>query len=215
MGLYYDFYESPSAKDTSERTRLHARVVTSGTTTTDELVETIHSNSTLTTADAKAALISFVEVMGKELSRGRRVHLEGLGYFQLTLSSPPVQSAKEVRAESVRVKSVAFRAETSFKKRFTAVELERAKTKRHSNRYSETEIDGLLTAYFHDHHHITRREFARLCGFTESTAKRRLQALLAAGKLRNAGYRNFSLYEPVEGSVFDPDISSSGASRQD
>lgn len=199
MGLRYDFYENPSPKDSKKRQRLHARVVTWGTMRTDELAKRIHSMSTLTTGDIQAALVSFVEVMADELSSGRRIHLEGLGYFQLTLECPPVQSPREIRAESVRVKSVAFRPEAGFKERFRNVRLERAKDKRHSNSYSEIEVDGLLTGYFLDHPHITRRQFSALCGFTESTAKRRLRELVAAGKLRNGGYRNFPLYEPVEG----------------
>lgn len=198
MGLYYDFYENPSPKDSTERPLLHARVITSETTSTDEIAEEIHNRSTLTTGDAKAALISFVEVMAHELSRGRRVHLEGLGYFQLTLSSPPVHSPKEIRAESVHVKSVAFRAEVSFKRRFKKVFLERSREKRHSNRYSEAEIDALLSGYFLNHPHITRYEFCRLCGLTDSTAKRRLRELVAAGKLTNTGYKNFPLYEPMK-----------------
>ncbi len=199
MGLRYDFYENPSRKDNTKRPRLHARVVTQGTMSTDEIAEQIHSRSTLTTGDAKAALISFIEVMAQELSDGRRIYLEGLGYFQLTLSSPPITSPKEIRAESIHVKSVAFRAEASFKKRFTSVRLERAREKRHSNRYSEIEIDGLLTGHFLDNAKITREQFSRLCGFTKSTAKRRLRELVAAGKLTNTGYKNFPTYEPVKG----------------
>lgn len=199
MALRYDFYENPSPKGSTKRPRLHARAITSDTMDTDELAERIHGNSTLTTGDAKAALISFIEVMAVELASGRRIHLEGLGYFQLTLASPPITSPKEIRAESVHVKSIAFRAEVGFKKRFTDVRLVRAREKRHSSRYSEIEIDGLLTSHFLDHPHITRREFSALCGFTASTAKRRLRELVAAGKLQNTGYRTFPQYEPVKG----------------
>jgi len=199
MGLRYDFYENPLPKGSNRKPRLHTRVVTGSTTTTDEIATRIHDASSLTVGDVKASLLSLIEVMANELASGRRVHLEGLGYFQLTLSSPSVKSPKEIRAESIRVKSVAFRAETSFKKRFLNIPLERVREKRHSNRYSEIEIDGLLTSHFLDNTYITSRKFQTLCGFTESTAKRRLRQLIANGKLRKTGHRQFPLYEPVKG----------------
>lgn len=198
MSLRYDFYENPSRKDSTKPPKLHTRVVTSGTTDTHRIIEYIHSVSTLTSADVKASLISLIEAMANELASGRRVHLEGLGYFQLTLSSPPVRSPKEIRAESIRVKSVAFRPEASFKKRFRGLPVKRAKIKQHSDRRSALEIDELLKSYFLNHPHITRRSFCSLCGFTESTGKRHLRQLVADGKLHNIGYRNFPLYEPVE-----------------
>ncbi len=199
MGLRYDFYENPLPKESNREKRLHTRVVTWGTATTDEIVSRIHNASTLTIGDVKASLISLIEVMADELSSGRRVHLEGLGYFQLTLSSPPVKSAKEIRAESVHVKNISFRAEASFKKRFSHIPLARARRKRHSNRYSDIEIDALLTRHFRDNTYITSRGFRALCGFTESTAKRRLRKLIADGKLQKTGHRQSPLYKPVKG----------------
>lgn len=198
MSLRYDFYENPLPKDSNKHPQLHPRVVTSGTMNTSEMAKRIHGMSTLTIGDIKATLISLVELMADELASGKRIHLEGLGYFQLTLSSLPVHSPKEIRAESISVKSVVFRSEKSFKKRFIGIPMERVREKRHSNRYSDFEIEDLLAKYFLHHPHITRREFGILCGFTESTAKRRLNKLVADGKLQNAGYKNFPLYKPVE-----------------
>jgi predicted histone-like DNA-binding protein len=199
MSLHYDFYENPASGDSDKRPKLHARVVTDGTMNIDDLARYIHEICTLTTADIKASLVALVEVMADELASGRRIHLDGLGYFNLTLTSPPIDSPKEIRAESVHVRSVAFRAEESFKKRFRSIALKRIKEKRHSNHYSDIEIDGLLTGYFLDNAHITCRAFCSLCGFTKSTGWRRLHQLVAEGKLRNAGYHNLPLYEPVKG----------------
>jgi predicted histone-like DNA-binding protein len=199
MSLRYDFYENPAPKDSDKRPKLHARVVTDGTMNIDELARHIHGICTLTTADIKASLIALVEVMANELASGQRIHLDGLGYFNLTLAAPPVDSPKEIRAESIQVRSVVFRPEKSFKKRFKGIPLKRSKEKKHSNRYSAIEIDGLLTGYFLNNTHITCRTFCSLCGFTESTGRRRLHQLVAEGKLRNTGYRSLPLYEPVKG----------------
>jgi hypothetical protein len=111
-----------------------------------------------------------------------------------------METKKFLIAESlIHVRSIAFRPDESFKKRFKSIPLKRSKEKRHSNPYSAIEIDGLLTGYFLDNAHITRRAFCSLCGLTETTGKRRLRQLVAEGKLRKTGYANLPLYEPVKG----------------
>ncbi len=198
MGIRYDFYENPAQKKDTKQPKLHARVVSSGTMTTDEIALRIHGNSTLTTGDVKAVLTSLSELIVSELSFGRRVHVEGLGYFHLTLSCPPVKSPKEIRAESIRVKSIAFRPEIELKKNFKRLPFQRVREKRHSCRYSEIEIDGLLTGHFMDNLYITRRQFQGLCGMTTTTAFRRIKQLIADGKLQRS-HAHRSLYEPVKG----------------
>jgi predicted histone-like DNA-binding protein len=198
MSLHYDFYENPVLKNSDEPPKLHTRVVTKGTMSVDQLAQYIHEMCTLSTADIKASLVALVEVMAGELASGRRIHLDGLGYFQLTLSSPSVDSPKDIRGGSVCVRSVAFRPEKNFMKRFKSISLRRSKEKKHSSRCSDTEIDSLLANYFLDNVHITCRTFCSLCGFTDSTGRRRLRRLVAEGKLRNTGYRNLPLYEPVK-----------------
>lgn len=195
--LDYDFYENPPRKGWYGRKRLHARVVTQGTTGTDELAECIHDCSSLSTGDAKAALVAFTEVIIRELSYGRRIHLEGLGYFQLTLDCPVIYDRKEIRAESVRVKSVAFRPEVHIKKHFKAVQLKRVSEKAHSKRRTAEEIEELLTRYFQKNTYITSAEFCRLCGLTKSTAYRWLKKLLADGKLLKTGHAGAPLYRQV------------------
>jgi len=178
---------------------MHARVVTSGTMETGDIAKVIQETCTLTTGDIKAVLDSLSNLMVREMSSGKRIHLEGLGYFQLVLSCPPVHTSNEIRAESVRVKSVAFRPEIGLKGRFRNVSLERSPVKRHSNVYSDIEVDGLLTGHFLDNTFITSREFQKLCGFTRSTATRRIKQLIMDGKLRKVGHSRFPLYEPEPG----------------
>lgn len=199
MGLEYDFYQNPIPKGSNRKPRLHARVVTNGTTTTDQLAEIIHDRSTLTVGEVKAVLDSLSVLLLHELAYSRRVHLEGLGYFQLVLECPPVKTEKEIRAESIKVKTVVFRAEEKLKKKARGLRVERVRRKNKSKNYSDIEIDGLLTAHFMDHDHITSRDFARICGLTDSTAGRRLRKLLDEKRLSRVGHRASSVYVPVKG----------------
>ncbi len=199
MSLQYDFYASPSPKGSNRNQQLHARVKTTGTTNTQNLAELIKETTSLSTADVKASLDALVETISFELSCGRRVHLDGLGYFGLSLSCPPVESPREIRAESVKVKNIVFRPEVEWKKRFRGTPLERAREKNHSSKYSEMKIEKLLTGHFLDHPFMTTREFCYLCGFTPSTGARKINQLLEAGKLRRVGYGSAVMYEPIPG----------------
>lgn len=193
MALHYDLYENP-LPDGKRKKRLHARVVTTGTTETDDLAELIHDRCSLTAGDVKAALSELADVLVHELSYGKRVHLEGLGYFQLTLGMPPVREAKDIRSGRIHVKSVAFRPEIGFKERFQSLELKRVREKNHSAACSPEKIDRVLRKYFADHPHITSRQFRSLLDLTRSTGQRRLKELLDAGILRKIGHSWAPLY---------------------
>lgn len=199
MPLQYDFYANPSPKGSNRQPKLHARVQTTGTTSTRKLAELIKECTALSTADVKAALDALAETISFELSSGRRVYLEGLGYFSLTLTCPPVCSPKEIRAESIKVKNISFRPDVDWKDRFRGVTLQRTRLKNHSLQYSDIEIDGLLTSHFLDHTYITAREFCRLCGYTQATGGRKIKQLVEVGKLCRVGYGSAVMYEPVHG----------------
>ena len=92
MAVQYDFYKNPSPKDSQKPVRSHARVVPYGTVDTNKLAQRIHSRCTVTPADVKAVLSSLSDVVIEELKDGNRIHIEGLGYRQITLECPPIQS---------------------------------------------------------------------------------------------------------------------------
>ena len=186
MAVQYDFYKNPSPKDSKKRVRYHARVVPYGTVDTNKLAQRIHSRCTVTPADVKAVLSSLSDVVIEELKDGNRIHIEGLGYLQITLECPPIQSTKEIRAESIRFKSVAFRSEAELRKRLRIARFERAPRKNHSS--------GLLAGYFATHDHITRIGFQTLYGFTRTTANRRLKELRETGKIDYLGAARASIY---------------------
>ncbi|MDF9829900.1 HU family DNA-binding protein [Parabacteroides sp. PF5-6] len=197
MSLHYDLYENP-LPDGNRRKRLHARVVTRGTTNTEDLAYLIHDRCSLTPGDVKAALSELADVLAHELKYGKRVHLEGLGYFQLTLDMPPVRDPKDIRAGSIQVKSIAFRPEIGFKERFTAIDLKRVREKNHSTPYSAEQIDQKLETYFQTHPHITGQQFQFLFHMTRTTAYRRIKQLVAEGKLQKIGHRRSPLYVKKE-----------------
>lgn len=199
MSAKYDFYKNPSPKDSKKRTRYHARIVPQGTTTTDSLADKIQKRCTATKADVSAVLTSLADVVVEEMMEERRVYIKGLGYLMVTLQCPDIQSTKEIRSESIHFKSVAFRPEAELKKQLKNIKLERIKEKRHSSDLSAEQIDELLARHFAEKHILSRPDFERLCGYTRTTANRRLKDLLTAGKLQNIGFPRAPLYEAASG----------------
>jgi predicted histone-like DNA-binding protein len=197
MELYYDYYKNPIPKDTNRKQRLHARAVTSETVDLETMAENLQHRSTVTTGDVKAVVTLLCQEMVNQLSSGNRVHIDGLGFFHLTLTCPPVRTPNEKRAESVKVKSVAFRPDIQFKEEIKSLKVKRVEEKNHSKDYSDAEIEERLAAYFLTHPYIKSREFQALCGLTSSTATRRLRNLVASGKLKTTGHPKFPLYEPA------------------
>ncbi len=197
MSTQYDFYQNPPSG--KKKPRLHARVVTSATVGTDEMAKRIHSRCTVTPADVKAVLSALSDIAVDCFRNGERIHIEGFGYFQITLSCPPVCTEKEIRSESIRLDSVVFRPEKALKDRLETIRFERAPRKRHSKLLTEEEMEARLQSHFSTHPHISRQDFQSLMACTQTTANRRLKQLVDSGKLQRTGLFHFPVYEPVEG----------------
>ena len=199
MPVNYDFYKNPKLADKDEKTHLHARVVPKGTVSSDELAEEIHDRSTLSTADITATLVALADITAEKLRDGQRVYIKGIGYLQMTLQCPPVESESEIRAESVRFKSVAFRPDAQLKERLSTTHFVRQADKSHSKNYSTEEIDRLVARHFQQNETLTRNQFEALCGLTYSTAVRHLKRLREEGKVINIATQKHPLYRKGTG----------------
>lgn len=194
MPVNYDFYENPKLPGSTKRTRYHARVITKGTVSSEQLAEEIHERCSLSTADVAAALLALSQITAEKLKDGYNVHIEGIGHLQLTLQCPPIQSPKEIRAESIHFKSIAFRPSASLKRKLQATRFVRQEEKSHSKLRAEEEIDQRVADYFQKYETLTRAQFQSLCGLTYTTAVRHLKRLREAGKIINIASPRHPLY---------------------
>ncbi len=201
MSITYDLYRTPMPEDEKNKVRYHARPVNNGSLETHEIAEKISERCSLTPTDVTAVLHALSDVVGEALNDGRRVHLERLGYFHISLSCEKLRDLKEKRVPKVRLKSITFRADKLFRREVVSmpVVLKRSRCKEHSQEISNIEIDALLTDYFARHNRITRNEFAGLCGLKPTTAYRHVKRLLDEKKLKNIGYSTHPIYVPVPG----------------
>jgi predicted histone-like DNA-binding protein len=195
-----DWYENPLAEGANDEKTLHPRLVLNGSLSTDEVIRQIHARSSLTAGDVESVLSNLADILGEALSDGKRVQLEGIGYFY-----PVIGAAGEVKAntprrgEKVRLKSIRFKADKGLKKRFEVMHFHQVSESFHSDKLSDEEIDRLLTAYFADHSFLTRSKFQSLCGLMRTTAAMKLRQLREADKLENVGRRNQPIYVPKPG----------------
>lgn len=196
MSIEYDFYRNPNSQGTDKK-RYHARVVSSDRISTDELAEEIQKECSLTITDVKAVLIALGDKLAKHLGDGSKVHLEGIGYFQVNLQcKEEVRTTRSVRSDNVEFKSVSYRADNELKKHLRNQKILRSQTRIHSLEMTEEEIDQKLSDYFKMHDTLTRSQFEVLCTQVKSTAHRILQKLVKDGKLKNVSTKQHPVYMP-------------------
>ena len=130
---------------------------------------------------------------------GARVHIEGIGYFHISLTCPAPRTPRSTRANKVKFKSVTFRADKYLKHQLSDVKTERSKYKPHSMPVTKESIDEALTEYFLTNSVLTRRKFESLCGLTRATAGRYIAQLAKDKKLRNISIPRNPIYEPMPG----------------
>ena len=199
MSIQYEFYRNPNSQGTKKK-RYHARVVPAGRISTDDLAEEIQKECTLTVADVKSVLIALADKMGEHLGEGRKVYLEGIGYFQVNLRcKEEVRTISGIRSENIEFKSVSFRADIDLKKKLKTQKIRRSRNKPHSMPMTEKEIDEKLTEHFASNPILTRRDFQFLCIQMKPTACRILRKLVEEGKLKNISTRYNPVYVPDNG----------------
>lgn len=200
MPILFDFYTSPSDPEKGEKEKYHARVVRSQTVQIEDIVNHISKRCTLSKGDIRAVLEELGDELVYSLCEGDRVCLPGIGYFYLSLSAPKDANPQTTRSQSIGIKAVEFRADSTLKTRLKhRARFERSDIKVHSSRLDIYEIDALLVDYFYENDFLTRTRFERLCGFTKTTAQRHLQRLLDEGRLVNVNTSHNPIYKPAKG----------------
>lgn len=199
MPIQFEFYKNPQPEKEGEEPSYHPRVVNFQHVTTQKLAAEIHMATTFGRSEVEAMLMELSRCMGNHLREGERVHLDGIGYFQITLQAAEPIHSPTAHADKVRLKSINFQADRDLKSSCMATHLRRSKYKPHSASLSEEEIDRKLTEYFATNTVLTRSSMQSLCQFTQSMASRQLRRLKAQGSLQNIGKPTQPIYVPRPG----------------
>ena len=207
MAIQFEFYKAPRPKDEEDKELYYARVVNFQHIDTDYLAKEIQLATSLTEGDVKSVLESLCHFMGDRLRDGERVHLDGIGYFQVKLNSLEPITSPKLKANQIKLKAnIGFTPDKKLKSSMSVVHMERTKLKMHSAQLSNAQIDKLLTEYFSSHEILTRREFQRLCAFTATTASRHIIRLKEEQKLKNINTYYQPIYVPMPGYYGKPKL---------
>ena len=183
MAVQFELYKTPMPKEKKNKVRYHARPISYETVNTKKLVYRIHDRCSLSPSDVTATLEELKYEVAQCLKEGKKVHIDGLGYLQVTLScEEEIRDPKDKRVHKVKLKAIKFKADKELKAGL-----------------SEVEIDMELTKYFAENQIITRKDFQYLCGMTQITAYRHIKRLIAEKKLQNKGTTHQPIYTPVPG----------------
>ena len=193
MAIKFDLFENP-VKEGVSVPKLHAKVVTKDVVTTREIREAIRRKCTVSPADVAAVITALNDELYENLSNGYAVHLEGIGYFSLSLKCAPDINPKYIKDDDVQVRSIKFTPDKDLINRFRNVCLEReVDDTHHSAKLDEEEMKQKLVEYFEAHAFLQRRDFEQLTGFNSSKSTRVIRELVKEGMLKNAGTK----YQPV------------------
>ncbi|MFA6813804.1 MAG: HU family DNA-binding protein [Bacteroidaceae bacterium] len=200
--IKFDVYDTPQTRSGGEEKFYHVRVAGAKTIDFEEVLEGMSHPSTVTSTDIVAVLDGLSHFLIRTLKDGNRIHIKGLGYFSVSITTPKTDNPKTITKKKVSVKGIDFLPEKGLVKKLKGTaNFERIEEKNHSQDFSEIEIQGILTEYFKDHRSINRSTFQRICGLTRSTALRRLKTYTSASYpiLINEGVKNAPVYVPAKG----------------
>ncbi len=197
MAIAFDWYKNPKPTDNQEEeTTLHPRIHLNGSTTTAELRRYIEEACSLTGPDVSAVLDALSHFLGRALSDGKLVHLDGIGYFRPILGvDGKVTMDTKRKSTKVKLKGIDFRADKALRSEMGYLKVNPLKQHNPLQKtLTEKEISTRLENYFNTHDFMTRSDFQSLCGMARSTATRYIRWLCEEGKLENRGMQKQPIY---------------------
>ena len=196
MSIKYEIHTISNSQGTGEE-RHYAHIFENPHMSAKELESQIQDSSTLTKGDVEAALSALHEHMTRELSRGNRFHIPGIGYFSLSvdLDMPEGKTIDKARADYISVRNINFRPEASVLQEVRSqARFERATFSTKSRQHTEESLLAGIKAYLATAPCLNRRDMERLFGLRQNTALKWLRHFTETGVLKKDGARNSPVY---------------------
>lgn len=92
----------------------YAKAISLGEVTTKQLAEEISHSTTVTRSDIMAVLIELFEAMKTHLQNSQTVTLDEIGSFRVGIKSRAVNSAEDVKANSITGYRIIYKPDTKF-----------------------------------------------------------------------------------------------------
>lgn len=197
--MEYDLHLIPNTRE-AEQKEYFPVVAHANTTDLDQLITEVAGRGTMRRAEVQYAVHEFLDVVAKALKRGDNVSIEGLGRLKVSLGcQEPITSTRTPREGKIQVKNVNFWPEKELVK-FLNKGASFKRTTRVTQKMTTSAEDlkiKLKTVWFKDHTFITRKDLERFAILTTSTAKNRINELIAMNFLKRSEMSN-SVYVLVK-----------------
>lgn len=180
MAIKFSVHKTPQPNDRKGQQQTHARAIARSTQKMDDICALVCERGSISSADVKAVLDSFVWVIGHSLKYGDNIELEGLGHFSPSLRTQKLPDGRLV----VRLDNVNFRCSEKLKKELKSVQLEKAKT---AAGYMPEERKTKMLEHLHHNESITTITYTKLNACSRYQATADLKKYVEEGLLYRVG----------------------------
>jgi predicted histone-like DNA-binding protein len=112
MSVFYTVHQDKST-GTKRSGKWYARAKNVSTLRTRDIARLVERNATAKESDVKAVIREMVDVLQRQCQEGKRVVIEGLGWFKIGIESKGALTAKDFNArENVTGAHIIFQPET-------------------------------------------------------------------------------------------------------
>lgn len=193
--VQFGIYQMPAEnKKGNAAKKVYARLISRETKKLDEICSFINECCSVNSADIKGVLDALSKYVGRELSYGSCVELEGLGFF-----SPALKTFKDGMNEKgeemykVRVDGVNFRCSKKLKEQVRKSQPQKVKR----TNVSKFDYEGRrakLMAYLDMHRFINLTDYQRFVGCTYYVAKSDFKKFEEEKLVQRQGYKTHRVY---------------------
>lgn len=180
MAIKFNLHQTPQPKGRKGQQQLHARAIVRSTQKMDDICALVCERGSISSADVKAVLDSFVWVIGHSLKYGDNVELEGLGHFSPSLHTHKLPDGRSV----VALDNVNFRCSEKLKKELQTTQLEKAKS---TTGYQPEERKKRMMDYLKRNESITALAYTRLNACSRYKATADIKQYVEEGLLYRVG----------------------------
>lgn len=187
MAIKFKVHETPQPKGREGKALQHARAVASDTKKMDDICTLICARSSVSSADVKAVLDSFVWIIGLNLQHGDHVELEDLGHFSPSLRTRKLPDGKM----EISVDGVNFRCSEAMKKQLKRATLEKESTLPHFTRQKRKER---MLSYIDENDSITVPTYGKINACSRYKAQADLLLFINEGLIVRVGSGTHVMY---------------------
>lgn len=193
--VQFGIYQMPATNRKGEKEKkAYARLISQETKKMEEVCSFINECCSVNSSDIKGVLDALSKYVGRELSYGSCVELEGIGFFSPALKT--VEDGVNAKGEAqykVRVDGVNFRCAKKLKERVRESRPQKVKRTNVPKLTFEGRKEKLLD-YFKDHRAINLTDYQVLVSCTYYMAKGDFQKYLEEKLIVKEGYKTHRVY---------------------